>query len=68
MTGAMRDAAEGQWFPPEFTYSPRTGTKLQVTVAPFDSTWVPPYGAVPLVDLAFERDASHGLATSGALG
>jgi len=51
MVGGMRDESAGEWFPPEFTYSPRTGTPLQVTVAPFETTWVPPYGAAPLSDL-----------------
>jgi hypothetical protein len=48
LIGAMRDTSNGQWFPPDFTYSPQTGTRLQVTVASLDSTWVPPYGEAAL--------------------
>jgi hypothetical protein len=59
LTGAMHDASEDDWFPPEFSYSPRTGARLQGTVAPFGSAWVPPYGAAPVSDLG--EPLSNGL-------
>lgn len=52
MIGAKRDASSGQWFPSDFGYSPQTGAPLRVTITSLDSTWVPPFGASALSDLA----------------
>lgn len=52
MIGARRDPSSGQWFPPDFNYSPRTGTPLQVAVAGLDSPWVPPFGASAVSDVS----------------
>lgn len=59
MIGAMRDASRGQWFPPDFSYSPETGDRLEGTVASAGSTWVPPHGAAALSDLT--RPLTRGL-------
>src|SRR5688500_11863130 len=56
---AMRDTSSGQWLPPTFTYSPLTGTRLQVTIASLDSTWTPPHGEAALSDLT--RPLARGL-------
>lgn len=58
MIGAMRDARKGQWFPPDFTYSPESGSALHFQVSRIDSAWVPPHGAA-LSDLT--RPARGGL-------
>ena len=52
MIGAMRDTSSGQWFPPDFDYSPRTGDPLHVTLTSLDSPWVPPFGAPALSDMS----------------
>lgn len=48
MIGARRDASTGQWFPPDFNYSPQTGAQLHDTVVCQESPWVPPFGASTL--------------------
>ncbi|MES2999659.1 MAG: hypothetical protein V4787_03135 [Pseudomonadota bacterium] len=50
MIGARRDASTGQWFPPDFNYSPQTGAQLHDTVVCRDSPWVPPFGASTFAD------------------
>lgn len=52
MIGACRDTETGDWLPPDFSYSPRSGSPLQVTISSLDSPWVPPFGAPALSDLS----------------
>jgi len=59
MIGAKRDTASGQWFPSDFNYSPQTGAQLQTTITGLDATWVPPFGASALSDMA--RPLARGL-------
>jgi hypothetical protein len=51
MIRAKRNPSSGQWFPPDFNYSPQTGTPLHVTITCLDSPWVPPFGASALSDI-----------------
>lgn len=64
MIRANRDTASGQWFPPDFNYSPQTGTRLHVTITCLDSPWVPPFGASSLSDIA--SPAARGLRQTSA--
>jgi hypothetical protein len=50
MIGARKDASTGQWFPPDFNYSPQTGAQLHDTMVCQDSPWVPPFGASTVSD------------------
>jgi hypothetical protein len=45
LVGARRETASGEWFPPDFNYSQRTGLALRVTIPAMDPPWVPPFGA-----------------------
>jgi hypothetical protein len=45
MIAAMRDTSSGQWFPPDFNYSPQTGTPLHAAITCLGPPWVPPFGA-----------------------
>lgn len=45
MIGARKDISTGQWFPPDFSYSPQSGAQLHDTITCQDSSWVPPFGA-----------------------
>lgn len=48
LVGAHREAASGDWVPPDFSYSHRTGARLRVTIPTVDFPWVPPFGASAL--------------------
>jgi len=45
LVGASCEPARGEWFPPEFNYSHRTGAPLSVSLPRLDPPWVPPFGA-----------------------
>jgi hypothetical protein len=64
MIGAKRDTGTGQWFPSDFSYSPQTGTVLHTPVTCLDSSWVPPFGAPALSDIA--RPLARGLRETAA--
>jgi hypothetical protein len=59
MVGAVKDTANGQWYPSDFNYSPQTGAALVVTIASLDSPWVPPFGAAALGGI--DRPSARGL-------
>ena len=46
---ARRDPTSGEWFPPDFKYSLRTGAPLRATIPTLESSWVPPFGEPALV-------------------
>lgn len=45
---APRDPTSGGWFPPDFKYSPHTGSPLDTPAATPVASWVPPFGASAL--------------------
>lgn len=59
MVGAARDICTGQWFPPDFRYSPQSGAALLATTASPDPAWVPPFGEAASSRAA--GDAARGL-------
>ena len=48
LVGAHREPATGDWVPPDFSYSQRTGERLRVTIPTVDFPWVPPFGTSAL--------------------
>ena len=63
LMGARREPDSGQWLPPEFNYSPRSGAPLASVMHP-DSAWVPPYGAAPLANIS--KPLARGLRQTAA--
>ena len=48
LTGASREPASGECFPPDFNYSQRTGAQLGMAIPALDPPWAPPFGASAL--------------------